>query len=162
MYNKILTIIGFKITWLSCVMGELYLNSWVGIIIGCIYLIFFFYGQENIKKSFIFVLSISVIGYAFDSTLSFLDLYKIEAKTNLLFLPIWFIVLWPSFSCLLINTLTFLKKKFIISSLLGGKFGPLTYYAGIRFGLTESYRYETFILISIFWSTLMYYYSRYT
>ena len=156
---NLFVLIGFKITWLSCILGEIYINSFFGLIIGVIYLFIFFHYQKNLKRSFYIIIFFSFIGYTFDSFLSFFEIYQIKAQLNFLFLPIWFLVLWPSFSCLLVEIFIFLKNKNILSLLLGGIFGPISYYAGVSLNLVESSNYKTFIIISIFWSLMMFFYS---
>jgi hypothetical protein len=160
-YYNIFNLIGFKVTWIACVMGEAYINSYAGLIVGTIYLFIFFYFEKNKKRAFNIILIFSLGGYTFDSFLSYLYLYKINADINFLFLPIWFLVLWPSFSSLLVNLLSFLKNNLIISILLGAIFGPISYYAGITLGLVTFLNYEIFILISFFWGLLMFLYCNY-
>jgi hypothetical protein len=159
---NIFTLVGFKVTWLSCVFGELYFNSWVGFVIGITYLIIFFINVDNKYKSFRTILFFSFSGYIFDSALSFFELYTIEAQTTFLYLPIWFIVLWPSFACLLIKVLSFLKNYNLLSAILGALIGPISYYAGITLGLANVTNNIIFIVISFFWFLLMFYYSKYT
>jgi len=160
-YYNMFILIGFKVTWIACVMGEVYINSYVGLIVGTIYLLIFFYFEKNKKRAFNIILIFSLAGYTFDSFLSYLYLYKINADINFLFLPIWFLVLWPSFSSLLVNLFSFLKNNLIISILLGTIFGPISYYVGITLGLVTFINYEIFILISFFWGLLMFCYSNY-
>ena len=160
-YYNIFNLIGFKITWIACVMGEIYIDSYVGLIVGMIYLFIFFYFEKNKKRAFNIILIFSLAGYAFDSFLSYLDLYKINADINFLFLPIWFLVLWPSFSSLLVNLFSFLKNNLIISILFGAIFGPLNYYTGIALGMVSLINYESFILMSLFWGLLMFCYCNY-
>ncbi|MDC1296448.1 DUF2878 domain-containing protein [Alphaproteobacteria bacterium] len=159
---KVFTIIGFKITWLSCVFGEIYYGSLPGFLIGLLFVILFFSFSKNKIKSFILVSCFSIAGYLFDSVLSAFHLFKINAETNLLFLPIWFLVLWPSFCCLLINVLSFLKHNNLLSTSLGLIFGPLSYYAGVKIGLAEPLNLYIFLLISFYWGLMMYFYSKYT
>jgi hypothetical protein len=160
-YNNIFNLIGFKITWIACVMGELYINSFVGLIVGGIYLFIFFYFERYKKRAFNIILIFSISGYIFDSFLSYSGLYRINSDINFLFLPIWFLVLWPSFSSLLVNLFSFLKNNLIISILLGAIFGPLSYYAGIAIGLVTFINFESFILMSFFWGFLMFCYTNY-
>ena len=122
--------------------------------------IFTIYEQNKIsfaKKILIF----SFLGYSFDSLLIFFEFYSISAKINFLFLPIWFLVLWPSFCCLLVDVLTFLKNKKMLATFLGGFFGPLSYYAGVSSGLANFSSVITFILISFYWALMMFLYSKY-
>ena len=160
-YYNIFSLIGFKVTWLGCVMGEIYISSYFGLIVGIIYLFIFFYFEKNKKSAFNIILIFSIAGYSFDSFLSYSDLYKINSDINFLFLPIWFLVLWPSFSSLLVNLFSFLKNNLIISILFGAIFGPLSYYAGIALGLVTIINYESFILMSLFWGLLMFFYCHY-
>ena len=160
-YHNIFNLIGFKITWIGCVMGEIYINSYVGLVIGMIYLFIFFYLEKNKKRAFNIILIFSLAGYSFDSFLSYFNLYKINADINFLFLPIWFLILWPCFSSLLVNLFSFLKNNLIISILFGAIFGPLSYYAGIALGLVTFINYESFLLMSFFWGLLMFCYTNY-
>ena len=158
---NIFTLVGFKITWLSCVFGELYFNSWVGFVIGITYLIIFFINVDNKYKSFRTILFFSFSGYIFDSALSFFKIYTIEAQTTFLYLPIWFIVLWPSFACLLIKVLSFLKNYNLLSAILGALIGPISYYAGLSLNLANAINYSVFFIMAIFWSSMMFIYSKY-
>jgi hypothetical protein len=159
--KNILTLIGFKITWTSCIFGELFINSWFGFVVGLIYLIFFFSFQTDKRKSLYIILIYSFFGYTFDSLLSYMNIYRINADKDFMFLPIWFLVLWPSFASLFVNFFSFLKKMSILSFLLGFIIGPLSYYAGIKLGLAYVSDYFTsFSLIAVFWALLMIIYSK--
>ena len=160
---SLFTIIGFKITWLSCIFGELYLNSsLIGFFIGLIYLTFFFYFNVKKYRAFIICFLFSLLGYFFDSMLIYFKLYEINADKYFLFLPIWFIVLWPSFSTLFVNVLSFLENKTLLSFSLGAIVGPLTYYSGTTVGLANTNNhYICFISIAIFWGLLLYCFSSY-
>ena len=159
--KNLFTIIGFKVVWLNCIIGEIYNNSLLGFFSGIIFLLCFIILQD--KKFFIIkrVLIFSISGYFFDSFLSFFGFYRVNAQVNFLFLPIWFLVLWPTFCCLLIDVFSFLKNKKLLSTILGMIFGPLTYYAGVSSGLATIPSMYSFLIISIFWSSMMFAYSKY-
>ena len=160
MFKKnLFTIFGFKLVWLSCIFGELYFGSFLGFVVGLLFLFSFFIINKNISKNFKIIFFFSLSGYIFDSVLSFFELYQINSKINFLFLPLWFLVLWPSFCCLLIDVLKFLRNKKFFSLTLGAFFGPLSYYVGVTSGLASAAGVVTFLLLSIFWSLLMFFYS---
>jgi hypothetical protein len=146
-----LFIIGFKITWISCVLGELYFGSLFGFVVGFLFLTLFFYFNKSKFKFFYLILIFSSIGYLFDSLLVFFNLYIFNAEIIFLYLPLWFLVLWPSFCCLLIICFVFLDKYFYLSIILGSIFGPLSYYSGVGIGLLQITNYLVFIVISVFW-----------
>ena len=159
--NKLLTFIGFKITWISCIFGEIYISSWFGFFVGIVFLLSFFLYTEKKLQSFKIILIFSFLGYSFDSLLSLSELYNFNSKNNFLFLPIWLMVLWPSFCTLFIECFSFLKKKYFFSILLGGIFGPISYYAGLSLNLVNVSNYSVFIIMAFFWSTMMFVYSKY-
>jgi len=158
---NLLTIIGFKITWISCVFGEVYINSFFGFLVGLIFLFLFFLYQNNRLNTLKLILLFSIPGYIFDSSLNYFGLYKINSEVNFFLLPIWFIVLWPSFSCLLVKVFIFFKNYKLAAFISGFIFGPITYYAGISMNLAKAQGYESFLLIGIFWGLMMLFYSYY-
>ena len=115
----------------------------------------------RITKHFYIILIFSLSGYLFDTLLSYCGLYKIEADIYFLSLPIWFLVLWPAFGTLLVNFFLFLRNKKLFSILLGGIVGPISYYSGIYIGIANASGYFTFVLMAVFWSTLMFCYCKY-
>ena len=159
--KNLLTILGFKIVWLSCVLGELYINSLFGFFAGIIFLLFFLINEKKILLAIKTILFFSLIGYFFDSLLSFFGFYKINAQINFLFLPVWFLALWPCFCCLFINVLTFLKNKKLIATIIGAVIGPLGYYAGVSVGLASFSSIIALYLMSFFWALMMFCYSKY-
>jgi hypothetical protein len=159
--KNILTITFFKLTWVSCVFGEIYINSWFGLIIGIFYLIFFLVFQNERLNSLKIILVFSFFGYLFDSILSISNLYKIQSEHEFLFLPIWFLILWPCFSSLFVNVLIFLKGRVLLSIFLGAIAGPLSYYAGVALELVVISHFVVFFYISFFWSLLFLFYSSY-
>ena len=159
--SKLFTLIGFKITWISCIFGEIYISGWFGFFIGLVFLLSFFLYTEKKLQSFNIILIFSVLGYSFDSLLSLSNLYTINSQNNFLFLPIWFMVLWPSFCTLLVDCFSFLKKKYFFAILLGGIFGPISYYAGLSLNLANAINYSVFFIMAIFWSSMMFIYSKY-
>ena len=159
--QNIFTLIGFKLTWTACIFGELYYNSLIGFVFGIFFLIIFFTYQKNKISVFFTIVVFSLIGYTFDSFLSFCNLYNINSNQYFLYLPLWFVILWPSFSCLLIDIFKFLKNSKILSILIGGFLGPVSYYSGTLIGLAEVQNSSVFVLISFFWASLFFFYFNY-
>ena len=63
---------GYQLTWLMCVFGELWYNSFIpGLICGLLFLAICFVNSENKKKTSLIVLLISLMGYLFDSFMVF-------------------------------------------------------------------------------------------
>ena len=158
-----LVLTGYQITWLACVFGEINFSyPMLGIWVGIIYLLTYFYFTHNKKKYIKISLLISIPGYIFDTLMVYFQIYDFVTIAKLGNLPLWMIVLWFSFSTLFDEILTFFKSYKIIGVFLSGVLGPLTYYLGEPIGVIKIYNFQVFIISMIlFWMTLMIYYLNY-
>jgi hypothetical protein len=114
-----LTLLGYQLTWTFCVFGEYYNIPLAGLIMGVLYLTIFFYSINYKLRAFKICFVFSVIGYLFDSILGFSELFIIKSNIIVGYLPIWFLILWPSFSTLFVNILSFLKNRPILAFFFG-------------------------------------------
>ena len=102
------------------------------------------------------------MGYLFDTILVFYEIYNFKTSLYIGVLPIWMIVLWPSFAILFDEILIFLSKYKIIAVILSSILGPLTYFAGSPLGLININNLVVFfILMIVFWAILMIFYLNY-
>jgi hypothetical protein len=154
---------GYQLTWLMCVFGELWYNSFIpGLVCGLFFLVICFLSSDNIKKTIQVVFLISLIGYLFDTSLVFFEIYNFKSSLYVGVLPIWMIVLWPSFAILFDEILIFLSKYKITAVILSSILGPLTYFAGSPLGLISINNFFLFwILMIVFWAILMIFYLNY-
>ena len=154
---------GYQLTWLMCVFGELWYNSFIpGLVCGLLFLAICFVKSDNIKKTTQIVFLISFIGYLFDTSLVFFEIYNFQTSLYIGVLPIWMLVLWPSFAILFDEILIFLSKYKIIAVILSSILGPLTYFAGSPLGLININNFFVFfILMIVFWAVLMIVYLNY-
>ncbi|MDC1053797.1 DUF2878 domain-containing protein [Alphaproteobacteria bacterium] len=154
---------GYQLTWLMCIFGELWYSSFSpGLVCGLLFLAICFVNSDNIKKTIQIVFLISLIGYLFDTSLVFFEIYNFQTSLYIGVLPIWMLVLWPSFAILFDEILIFLSKYKIIAVILSGILGPLTYYAGSPLGLINiNNLFLFFIFMILFWAILMIFYLNY-
>ena len=154
---------GYQLTWLMCVFGELWYNSFLpGLICGILFLFICYVNSDNKNKTIQIVLSISILGYLFDTILVFFEIYNFQTSLYIGVLPIWMIVLWPSFAILFDEILMFLSKYKIIAVILSSVLGPLTYFAGSPLGLININNFFLFFALMIFfWAILMIFYLNY-
>ena len=155
-----LVLTGYQLTWLACVFGEKNFSfPMLGLWIGIIFFVTYFYFNLNKQKFIQTSLLISVPGYMFDTLMVYFQIYEFESIIKLGTLPLWMIILWLSFSILFDEILIFLKNYKILGIFLSGTFGPLTYYLGEPIGVLSIYDLHTFIILMIvFWMILMFYY----
>ena len=155
-----LTLTGYQITWLACVFGQNKLNQpFLGIYIGLLYLLIFFYFNKNKINFLKLSLCISIPGYLFDSFMVYFSIYQFNTSSIVGVLPAWMIILWISFSTLFDEILKIFVKYKLMGIILSAVLGPLTYYLGEPIGVLSINSISIFfILMVIFWILLMIYY----
>ena len=154
---------GYQFTWMMCIFGELIYNSYIpGLIFGIFFLSLSFINSNNKKKFILILLYISIPGYLFDSMLVYFNIYNFETSFHIGLLPIWMLILWPSFAVLFNDVFKFLEKYKLIAVFLSGILGPLAYYSGSPLGLLTINNLFLFVISMIgFWILLMMYYLSY-
>ena len=162
MKNIFLTLLGYQSTWIFCIFGEYYNIPLAGLFMGILYLTLFFYFINHKLRALKICFIFSLIGYLFDSILGFSELFTIKSNIIVGYLPIWFLILWPSFSTLFVNILSFLKMRPVLAFLIGSSLAPATYYIGIPLGIAKSSNLSLAITIMvIFWGLFLTLYSFY-
>ena len=158
-----LVLTGYQLTWLACVFGEKNFSfHMLGLWIGIIFFVIYFYFNHNKQKFIQISLLISVPGYMFDSLMVYFQIYEFESIIIFGTLPLWMIILWLSFSILFDEILIFFKNYKILGIILSGILGPLTYYLGEPIGVLNIYNLHAFIILMIlFWMILMFYYLKF-
>ncbi|MDC6448335.1 DUF2878 domain-containing protein [Alphaproteobacteria bacterium] len=154
---------GYQLTWLMCILGEYFYSSFMpGIICGLFFLIISFLNSGNKKKFISIIFCISIIGYLFDSFLVYIKVYNFETSLQFGLLPIWMLVLWPSFATLFDEVFVFLPKYKLIAMTLSGILGPLAYYSGSPLGLVSINQLTLFFILMVtFWTSLMFFYIKF-
>ena len=90
------------------------------------------------------------------------ELFTIKSNLKVGYLPIWFLILWPSFSTLFVNILSFLKNRPILAFLMGSILAPPTYYLGIPLGIAETSNILLAMTVMVvFWGLFLTMYSFY-
>ena len=155
-----LTLSGYQLTWLGCVFGEKTFNEpLLGVYIGFLYLFLYFYFNENKIKFLKLSLLISVPGYVFDSLMVYYSVYEFNSSILIGTIPVWMIILWPSFSTLFDEILVIFKKYSLFGILLSSFVGTATYFLGEFIDVISINNYYLFFInMIIFWALLMIYY----
>lgn len=157
-----LTLLGFQLTWLSCVFGEYYNFPFAGVIVGSLYLLIFFYYNDFSFRAFKICIIFSLIGYLFDTFLAFSEIFIIKSNVMFGYLPLWLLFLWPSFTTLFVDILVFLKGRPVIAFLMGSTLAPPSYYFGIVLGIAYTNSLLLAIIIMVFfWGLFLVFYCLY-
>ena len=99
---------------------------------------------------------ISFFGLFFDFMINYLGIFNFASREAFLGLAVWLYILWPVFSTLFVDVLSFLKNRPILAFLLGSTFAPSTYYLGIPLGIAQSNNiFLALTIMIIFWGMLL-------
>lgn len=81
----------------------------------------------------LFGVAMAFYGTLVDGTMAAWGFYEFTPRGRFL-LPIWLVVLWVAFGFMLRVSLTYLRRRYLLASILGAVFGPLSYFAAAKLG----------------------------
>ncbi|MFT7052623.1 MAG: hypothetical protein ACJAU1_000170 [Psychromonas sp.] len=140
----------FQLIWFVAVFFTV--NGQIFLILS---LLLHFYLSPNRQYDLASLITISLIGIAVDLLLSWLGLMRFPEAV---FLPLWLVLLWAHFAVALNHGMSWLNKiPVYFQVVLGGLFGPLSYYAGYKFGAVDFPLpfLQTLLILTVIWSTLL-------
>ena len=149
--NKLINFIWFQCIWVLAIFTQ-YDYWWimVGLLVG-----FFFFTRKPYTDALGMVL-IVILGTLIDSALTLGGVYVFESPVYGVPIPLWLIALWAGFALTLGHSLNYLQSHLVICALLGAIFGPVSYWAGARFGAVgfPNSIISTLLILAIIWGVL--------
>ena len=149
--NKLINFIWFQCIWGLAIFTQ-YQFWWAiaGLLVG------FFLVCRQPRLDATCMVIIVVVGTAVDSILTLTGIFAFSGPVYAVPIPLWLIGLWAGFSLTLGHSLNYLQGRPGLSALLGVIFGPLSYWAGARFGAVDFPNSVVFTLIvlALIWGVL--------
>ncbi|MGD2006467.1 MAG: DUF2878 domain-containing protein [Pseudomonadales bacterium] len=142
--------LGFNIIWALLVIIR---DPWThGVALLFLALHFLFMPQADEARR---VTIVMIIGTLIDGILTHQGWFIFTPEVP--WIPAWLILLWACFGCTLEHSLRWAMKQTPVAMLLGAIAGPLSYFAGYRFGAVEFGHglWLTLGLLSVIWALLM-------
>ena len=134
-YHMALNVISFQIGWFACVLFAAQQQPVVGSAIALVMVVFNIWLSVNRKQTLALVFTISLIGFAWDSVLSQMQILVFTTGLIHPYLaPHWILMMWLLFATTLSVSLRWLYQRFWLSLLLGAIAGPLAYLGGASLG----------------------------
>ncbi|PKH02923.1 DUF2878 domain-containing protein [Psychromonas sp. MB-3u-54] len=118
-------------------------------------LLLHFYLSPDRKFDLASLITISAIGGTVDLLLSWLGIMVFPEAT---LLPLWLVLLWAHFAVALNHGMSWLNQiPLYFQVMFGGLFGPLSYYAGYKFGAVDFplSPLQTSLILIVIWATLL-------
>lgn len=125
-----------QLVWFSCVLGAARGLPWLGTVVGLAFVAWHLSRSgADVRREAMVVLSAGALGAAVDAALLGSGAVAYPAGGSIGGLgPVWMVVLWMAFGATLNVAYRWLYGRRVAAALLGGVFGPLSYWAGSRLG----------------------------
>lgn len=147
----------FQTAWFVTILSAANGKPYIGVLFTSLWMLYHLCVVVSKRKNeLLLILSAVVIAAIFELTLvvSGFVSYPLQA-TLLTLVPLWMITLWINLAATINHSMSWLKKRYLSSALLAAIAGPLTYYAGERFGAIELHGMYSIIAISLMWLVSM-------
>lgn len=155
----IFNVIGFKLSWIACVLGSVSGYTYLGPAIMVTYVTIntILFGIQ--RNEILFLLLAALIGTLIDTvkaSTGFISYAGGYADINWI-APLWITALWLGFAATLHHSLGWLKENALLAFFMGAVFGPLAYIGGSKIGgITLNYSLPvTILFLSILWGSII-------
>lgn len=132
--NNIINFFALQVNWFVAIYGASKGVIWPCILITAL----FAWWQLNEKRrhpnDVRVIICAIFIGMTLDSLWQFAGLVQFVSSPLAPLTPIWLLMLWITFALTFNHSLSWLKPKTLLATLLGFIFSPLTYWGGSRLG----------------------------
>ena len=155
--HLIFNIVGFKIGWLSSVVGGASQMPWLGPVVLLAVLFVHLRQAARPDLEFGLVVACGVLGAWFDSLLAAAGWVAYPSGQLSPYLaPYWIVTMWMLFATTLNRSMSWLKGRPGTAAILGAVAGPMSYYAGNKLGGIEFLDpVAATVALSIGWAALM-------
>jgi uncharacterized protein DUF2878 len=154
---NILNFILFQTAWFFTILPAAYGKPYIGVFFTMIWMLLHLsiVGEKRNPELMLIVATV-IIAYLLESSLVIAGLIVYPEQAMLgTPAPVWMITLWINLSLTINYAMSWLKGRYLLSALLAAIAGPLTYYAGERFGAITLNGIPSLIAISIMWLIAM-------
>jgi hypothetical protein len=131
----IVNFIAFQAGWFAGVLGAATSHFWLGPVTVCGVFILHLYLHKNVAREITIGGIFIFCGFATDSLLTAFQVYTPAAHfLPSPFSPPWLMCMWLNLATIFNVSLKWLSKRYLLSAILGGLGGGLSYYGGGSLG----------------------------
>ena len=124
---KVANVILFNAAWFAILLTQ---SSLLAPFIVILHLLIHFRLMGKGKPELLFIVGVTVVGLFLDQSLFATGVFNLAGEPSLA--PLWLTCLWPVFATTLMHAFDWLQSRVILSSVVGGVGGCLSYIAGVR------------------------------
>lgn len=133
--QMLVNFIAFQVGWFSSVIGAAQEMPWLGPVVVLVVALIHLRQARRPELEVALIVACGVLGLAFDSLLVTLGWVAYPSGHVLAqAAPYWIVTMWMLLATTLNRSLSWLKGRLALASILGGIAGPLSYLGGERLG----------------------------
>lgn len=153
----LINILGFKLGWLSSVIGAAREMPWLGPAVLLAILAVHLRQARRPDLELGLVIACGIIGAWFDSILAATGWVSYPSgQIDPHFAPYWIIAMWMLFATTLNRSMSWLKGRHAVAAAMGAIAGPMSYHAGNRLGgIAFEEPLAATIALSVGWALIM-------
>lgn len=136
--HMIINLIGFKVGWVSSVMGAAAQMPWLGPVVFALVAFVHLRQARRPDLELGLVIAAGAIGICFDSFIVAMGWVTYPSgQFSPLLAPYWIVTMWMLFATTLNRSMAWLKGREMLAAILGAIAGPASYYAGQKLGAIQ-------------------------
>jgi hypothetical protein len=153
---NLLNFVLFQLNWAACIYSASVNSNVIALVstlmFVAVHLSFYSWRRSDIK---LIMLGLS-IGLLLDTLWSLSGVMSYQAHSFAPLAPVWILCLWVNFMLTINHSLLWLNDKIWLASLLAAVGGPLSYFAGLKFGaVTWGETSHVITALAVSWALMM-------
>ncbi|MDJ0712208.1 MAG: DUF2878 domain-containing protein [Woeseiaceae bacterium] len=155
--HMLINVIGFKIGWVSAVMGAAAQMPWLGPAVFAIVVLVHLRQARRPELELGLVIAAGTIGIWFDSFIVAMGWVTYPSgQFSPVLAPYWIVTMWMLFATTLNRSMVWLRGRTALAAAIGAVAGPGSYYAGQKLGAIEFVAPAAGLLtLAIGWAIIM-------
>lgn len=137
MNTKIANFMLFQAGWFICVLGAANESGNLAVLITFSLVLLHLLTNQRKVETGILIITISILGWAWDSILVQADLFNYSGVLSSDVAPLWIAAMCAIFTTTIDSSMKWLERRYFMALILGAIFGPLAYYSASKLGAVE-------------------------
>ena len=134
---KIINLIFFYLIWWGCILGIRSNFDYVGPILTLVFIVVHLNIVAESRKELILILCCGFLGLIVESLYLYFNFISYEGYliSESFMPPLWIVCIWIALATTINHSMVFLKNKWIVTGICGAIFGPICYFAVMKFNI---------------------------
>ena len=143
----------FYVYWVICIWGAGNNDYFWGPLIGSLFIILHIVFIKDRFKEIKYILICILSGFIIQSLFYYLGILQYNGSFligNIIFIPIWLLVLWAGFGTTIYHSFKWLLKRKLMGGILGAIFFPVIYYSSYKWGaILFTQNFQNYFVVSM-------------